>query len=160
MAWLDEIDDASFRGVAFQVEKLTLRGGQRVANHEYPMRNTPYSEPLGGRQKVFSFTGFVDSTNGFAARNAFIAALDTNGSGLLIHPTYGQLQVTAGEYILTENLIEERNISRFALTFYDSGDDVDTTPTADTAQGVSDAADDATSANTGAFATTISESWA
>lgn len=160
MAWIDELDEASFRGVIFQVEKLTLRGGRRLANHQYPRRNRPNSEDMGAKQKVFAFTAFIDSTDGFAARDTFIDALDADGSGLLIHPTYGQQQVMADDWTLSENMVGERNISRFALTFVESGDDVVVTPSTDTASAVNSAAGDATTANTTAFADTTSETWA
>jgi prophage DNA circulation protein len=159
-SWLDELDDASFRGVVFQVQKLTLRGGRRLANHQYPRRNRPNSEDMGSKQRTYAFTAFIDSTDGFAARDAFIDALDTDGSGLLVHPTHGQLQVMVDDWTLSEDLIGERNISRFALTFLESGDDVAITPTTDTAAAVSSAADAATTANSTAFAGTTSETWA
>jgi prophage DNA circulation protein len=152
MAWIDELDDASFRSVAFQVEKDRLRGGKRLANHQYPKRNKPNSEDLGLKQKQFSFDAFIIGVNGvFDAADKLIDALDADGSGLLIHPSYGQLQVQAEDWTRTIDYIKERNIIRFQLTFVESGDTAATTPKADTAHGSAAAADQATSTNTKAF---------
>jgi prophage DNA circulation protein len=161
MAWIDDLDDASFRGVAFEVDKATQRGGRRLANHQYPMRNRPNSEDLGSKQRQYAVTAYIIGTDGvFDARDKLIDALDADGSGLLIHPTYGQLQVMVDDWTETEELIKERNICRFQIMFLDSGDDVATTPTTDTAQASATAADNATSANGAAFASAVSDSWA
>jgi prophage DNA circulation protein len=161
MAWIDDLDDASFRGVAFQVEKLTLRGGRRLANHQYPKRDKPKSEDLGSKQRQYTFTAYVIGTDGvFDMRDQLIAALDAGGSGLLIHPTYGQLQVMPDDWTLSEDLVKEQNICRFQLTFLDSGDDVVTTPTTDTAQVSASAAGDATSANGASFTSAVAGTWA
>jgi prophage DNA circulation protein len=152
MAWLDELDDASFRGVAFQVQKDKLRGGRRLANHQYPLRDKPKAEDLGSKQKQFSFDAYFVGVDGtFDASDKFVDALDAGGSGLLIHPSYGQLQVMVDDWTRSIDYINEQNIIRFQLIFVESGDDVVTTPTADTAQGSATAATNATNANSASF---------
>jgi prophage DNA circulation protein len=161
MAWLDDIADASFRGVAFQVEKPSQRGGRRLANHQYPLRDRPNSEDMGSKQRQYSFDAYVlGVADAFAQRDALIVALDAGGSGLLIHPTYGQLQVMVDDWTETTDLIKEQNICRFKLSFLDSGNSVVTTPTTDTAQVSASAADDATSANATSFTSSTSGTWA
>lgn len=158
MAWIDDLDDASFRGVSFQVQKLRLRGGRRLANHQYPLRDKPNSEDMGAKQKQFSFDAYIIGTDGvFDARDKLITALNTSGSGLLIHPTYGQMKVMAEDWTLSEDLVDEQNICRFQLSFLESGDDVSTTPKADSAQAVQTAANNATSVNGAESANAIAQ---
>ena len=153
MSWIDDLQDASFRGIAFQVEKPSTKGGRRNAKHEYPMRETPNVEDMGAKIAQFTLTAFIIGTSGVLDACAdFRAALRKGGSGLLIHPFYGQMQVNVEDWTETADLIKEQNIVRYSLTFVESGDKVVTTPSADTAQGSATAANNATTANSTSFA--------
>lgn len=160
MSWIDDLEDASFRGVPFQVQKDTLRGGRRLAKHEYPKRDVPYVEDLGAKAKQFTITAYLIGTEDvFAASDRLLNALDTDGSGLLIHPSYRQLQVNCEDYTRSVDYINEQNVVRFQIVFVESGDNVVTTPTADTAQASATAADNATSANASSFSGAVAGSW-
>ena len=50
---------ASFNGVPFEVNAGSIVVGRRVVTHEFPQRDTPYSEDLGRAYRQFSLTGFV-----------------------------------------------------------------------------------------------------
>lgn len=159
--WIDNLQDASFRGVPFQVEKESQKGGRRLANHQYPLRNIPNPEDLGSKQRQYGVTGFIVGTEGvLEARDALIAALDADGAGQLIHPTYGQLQVMVPDWSMNTDLIGEQNIVRFQISFVQAGSNVATTPKSDTAQASQTAATNATDANALAFSDSVSETWA
>ncbi len=38
-----------WRGIAFRFGNYSLRGGRRVAIHEFPTRDDPFTEDLGGK---------------------------------------------------------------------------------------------------------------
>jgi len=152
MAWLDELLDASFRAVPFAVEKNTTKGGRRVANHQYPKRDKPYAEDLGRKQRGYTFDAYTLGANALGARDALITALEAAGAGTLIHPTFGTLRVQCEDWAVTEDLIKERGICRFSLTFVEAGDTPSPTVTADTSAQAGTAANTATSTNQAAFA--------
>ena len=46
--WKMRLRAASFRGVPFGVTADESEGGRRTVTHEFPQRETPYVEDLGG----------------------------------------------------------------------------------------------------------------
>lgn len=109
----------SFRGVPFGTTGHTLDAGRRVATHEFPFRDTPYSEDFGRRAKQFSLDIFVLGDD-FAARNRLEAALNARGPGTLVHPWLGTLQVQVTSFSLSESFGAQR-YSGFSVTFVEAG---------------------------------------
>jgi prophage DNA circulation protein len=151
MAWLDEIEDASFRGVPFSVNKNRAKGGRRGPDHQYPERDKPYAEDLGRKQRGYNLDAYTLGDDAFTARDALITALETKGPGTLIHPTMGSMQVQIRDWSVSEDLVNERLICRFSLVFVEAGDIAVPTVTADTSAQASTAADTATTSNQTAF---------
>ena len=46
--WKMQLRAASFRGVSFGVTADESEGGRRTVTHEFPQREAPYVEDLGG----------------------------------------------------------------------------------------------------------------
>ncbi|HAT2374348.1 TPA: DNA circularization protein [Raoultella ornithinolytica] len=91
MAWETDLQDASFRGVAFDI--ITARDSvQRdIAEHEYPYRNGANIEDLGGKPRSLQCQAVFFGDDYESRLQAFIAALDTRGPGELIHPVFGSM---------------------------------------------------------------------
>ncbi|EOI5842910.1 DNA circularization N-terminal domain-containing protein [Klebsiella pneumoniae] len=91
MAWETDLQDASFRGVAFDI--ITARDSvQRdIAQHEYPYRNGANIEDLGGKPRSLQCQAVFFGDDYESRLQAFIAALDTRGPGELIHPVFGSM---------------------------------------------------------------------
>lgn len=121
MSWRDDLRPASFRGVEFGVSSASTERGRRVVQHEYPLRDTPYSEDLGRKQKAFTVEAYVLGDDCKAKRDALIDALEQSGPGQLVHPYYGTVQVVAGPYTITQSPTEGR-IERFSIPFYEAGE--------------------------------------
>ncbi len=92
---------ASFRLIPFLVTSSTLNAGRKIITHEYPNETFRYDEDLGGKLRKFSLTAVV-SKEYFERRTLLIAALNQAGSGLLIHPFYGAIQVSVPNYYIRE----------------------------------------------------------
>ncbi len=152
MAWLDDIQDASFRGVPFYVEKDSAKGGRRVANHQYPKRDKPYAEDLGRKQESYTLEAFTLGDTAIADRNRLLAALRAGGPGTLVHPTLGSLRVQVGDWALSEDLVGEMRRCRVTLTFFEAGDIATPTVTTDTSAQAGAAAGAATTGNQAVFA--------
>lgn len=133
---------ASFRGVPFEVDGVEATGGRRVVLHEYPLRDTPYSEDLGRRAREFSVRGFLVQGRGydyFQARADLLAALEAYGPGELVHPWHGEMRVAAEEYRLRESM-ERGGLLELDIRFREAGQLVNPAAAADTAGGVATAA--------------------
>lgn len=119
-AWRLQLLPASFRNVAFFVPSAETSGGRRSVLHTFPGRETGYAEDLGKIPRGFSIEGYVVGTDYFPARNALINALEAPGSGKLIHPYYGEIDVQAGGYTVRE-MQDEGGMARFTMSFDDAG---------------------------------------
>jgi len=120
MAWRDELQAGSFRGVGFVVDATELQSGRRVVSHVYPQRDVPYGEDLGRQARRFSFEAVVLGADYLAAKNKLLAACEALGPGELIHPYYGARQVLCAEVRVRES-INEGGVARFSFTFTEAG---------------------------------------
>lgn len=92
----DQLRPASFKGVPFFVEEAGLEVGRRTQVHDYPQRDRPFVEDLGRATRVITLTAFVVGDDYIAQAEKLLGALETKGSGTLVHPWHGTMQATAG----------------------------------------------------------------
>lgn len=160
-AWRQSLRQASFRGAPFHIEHGTKTGGRRIALHEYPKRDEPYAEDMGRRTKMFDCVAYLiegDQKLGIdyrQARNGLMQALDKEGPGLLIHPTWDELQVVCERYNLTEGR-DKGGFCTFEIRFIEAGSQANKSNSANTQTGVSNAASGMSSQSGGAFQNTLS----
>lgn len=92
--WRAQLQPASWRGLPFLVRAETVRGGRRVAVHEYPNKDDVWPEDLGKLPRAFALEGFVVGDDCAVQRQALQDASEAEGPGELVHPTFGSLVVT------------------------------------------------------------------
>ena len=83
-SFFNNLREASFRGARFEVDEVEASGGRRVVLHEYPLRDTPYSEDLGRRAREFSVRGYIIQGRTYdyaSARADVLKALEAYGPG-------------------------------------------------------------------------------
>lgn len=97
-----------------------MEGGRRTASHEFPFRDDPYVEDLGGKQKTFTVEAFVIGDDYFVKRDALLDALDKEGPGTLVHPYFGEKTLQVDTYRLRETMNDGRMAS-FSITFKQTG---------------------------------------
>jgi len=142
-AWRNKMQPASFRGVSFSVVSTEGQVGRRNALHEYPQRDLPYAEDLGRKAREFTIEGFVIGENYMAGRDKLIDALEAFGSGELVHPYRGRLQVVVSSPARVSESTAEGGMARFSMTFSESGEPVNPASRTDTGAAVESAADKA-----------------
>lgn len=128
--WRDHINEASFRGVPFGVLSADATYGRQVAIHEYPYRDSVWVEDLGRSARRFTLRGFLvqdslayQAGDVFSQRDNLIAACETSGSGLLVHPTLGELTVYVPDGGLRiEESVDSERVFVFSLAFVEAGD--------------------------------------
>lgn len=120
MAWPEQLQDASFRGVPFSVLLSDAIVGRRGAVHEYPQRDKPWVEDLGRRARAMSLDAIVIGADYMARRDRLVRALEEAGPGELVHPYFGRMQVSVIEARISEGTADGGS-ARFALSFLESG---------------------------------------
>lgn len=118
MSILSQTQAASFKNAVFLLRDDRTEGGRKTVTHEFPNRDTREVEDLGQMQKSFSITGIIHDGNGtyFKDRDTLLEALESPGSGILVHPFFGSIQVSLINYVLTQSFTD-LNRAVFAMTF-------------------------------------------
>lgn len=147
MSWRDLLLPAAFRGVPFFYQDTEFEGGRRLANHEFPKRETGYIKDLGKRNRQYNITSYVlDDEDYFTARDALISALEEEGSATLDHPYLGPLTVNIEKFRMHETRAEGA-MARFEITAFDAGDNPSPESSDDTQDESDEASDDADDEN-------------
>ncbi|KJZ09423.1 hypothetical protein TW85_22000 [Marinomonas sp. S3726] len=98
MSWRDRLRVGSFRGVEFSVDGAGGSGGRRVALHEYPQQEKYHAEDLGLKAEAERLTVYLVGANYDLARDKLMAALKKPGSGKLVHPYLGTLNIQVQDF--------------------------------------------------------------
>jgi prophage DNA circulation protein len=116
MAWRDEMQKASFRGVPFHVRSSDGDIGRRNVVHSYPLKDEAYGEDLGKKAREFTLQAFAIGENYMASRDAFEEAIEATGPGELVHPWRGRMNVIVTRCTPRES-IEEGGMVSWTVTF-------------------------------------------
>ncbi|EJM27790.1 DNA circularization protein [Pseudomonas sp. GM25] len=116
MNWRDRLLPASFRGVGFWIDQAKTPVGRKGQLHEYPQRDLPFFEDLGQQAKTHDLTAFIIGADCLEQRDKLLQALE-QGSGELVHPWLGRLQVKVGECDMTHTR-QDGGMVTFSLKFY------------------------------------------
>lgn len=101
--------EGSFRNVPFLIYKEQReRGGRNIVKREYPLRESGGADDLGPKLPAFTFTVIVQGDDAQAQRKALRDALYAPGTGELIHPDYGTLNVLIDSFESRYNVSEQR----------------------------------------------------
>jgi prophage DNA circulation protein len=119
--WKEKLRQASFRGIEFYVSSSDIEGGRRIAKHEFPQKDIPFVEDLGKKAKSFPIEAYVIGDDYMDRRDLLIDALDKEGSGLLVHPYYGELNLQVSDWKVKETK-DEGGMATFSITFEQTGD--------------------------------------
>ncbi|PHM47083.1 DNA circularization protein [Xenorhabdus miraniensis] len=91
MSWRDDLQDAAFRGVKFDVLHTQDSISRDHTDHEYPFIDGADVMDLGRKARNFRLSAFLWGDNYKRQLDTLIQALDTPGTGELIHPIYGSV---------------------------------------------------------------------
>lgn len=118
--WRKTLRTPSFRGVRFNLSDTESQFGRRIAEHEFPKRDEPYSEDLGRKARTFSFEAYINGFEYFRQRDKLIAACEKSGPGKLVHPYLGTKNVVCTECTVRESA-REGGMATFRLAFREAG---------------------------------------
>jgi prophage DNA circulation protein len=146
--WRQHLTPASFRQAIFQfhVESGGKASGRRVAIHEFPKRNEPYTEDMGRKVRKWTVQGYIIispfNTDYIPQRDALVEALEADGPGWLKLPTFEPELVMVDGYTCEESR-EKGGFVTFNMTFCERGRPVAYDVQEDTSQQVSVASNQA-----------------
>lgn len=120
MGWRENYQQASFKGARFYVDSIDGQYGRRNVTHEYPDRDTPYTEDLGRKAREFSISAYLVGSDYQIQRDALIAACESAGPGQLIHPYKGRMTVCCKGLTVRESR-KDGGYCELSLTFIEDG---------------------------------------
>ena len=92
MAWADNLLDAKFRGIVFDITDIEDAADRSLAEHAYPYVDGADIEDLGAGAKSISVHAIFFGDDYETRLQAFLAALDAPGAGELVHPVFGSFK--------------------------------------------------------------------
>lgn len=119
--WQSRIRQASYRGVPFGVADAGLEAGRRAVVHEFPQRELPYVEDMGAAPDRFTLQAFVLGSDYMTRRDRLEAELKKPGSGVLVHPWYGELEVAQFAPYRVRHSAQDGGMAVFELSFCRQG---------------------------------------
>lgn len=122
MSWIDNLQDASLRGIPFKVDEDEATFGRRVQVHEYPNRDKPWAEDMGRATRRFSVQAYLVGDDYFEQRNRLIEAVEKPGSCTLVHPFYGEMTVIVTDEVRVSHTKDEGRMCRVSFSFIESGE--------------------------------------
>ncbi|TAM50232.1 MAG: multidrug DMT transporter [Paraburkholderia sp.] len=122
-SYFEQLRPASFRGMQFVSLGADGTFGRRNALHEYPKRDTPWSEDMGRAARRFQVTGYIVGDDVIQKRDVMIKLCETEDTGELVHPTYGRRTVSLMEFRVIERWDKARYFE-LQFDFVESGERV------------------------------------
>ena len=92
MAWIQTLQDASFRGTVFDIVKTDDTADRALAEQSYPYRNGADIEDMGRGARHISIEAVFYGADYEARLQWFLGQLDLPGSGELVHPVFGSFK--------------------------------------------------------------------
>ncbi|MCK5019191.1 MAG: DNA circularization N-terminal domain-containing protein [Candidatus Peribacteraceae bacterium] len=127
MGFADKLQPASFRGVSFLVNTESVERGKKVVLHEYPNSDNRFVEELGKLPPIFSVEAIIHGEDALNHRLRLENVLEITGLGKLIHPVYGELDVTSLDFSVSSNQTAIGEV-RFSIRFAQSRANISPAP--------------------------------
>ncbi|WP_405424307.1 DNA circularization protein [Pantoea stewartii] len=91
MAWSDSLQDASFRGVRFDVKNMRDSVERALGVSEYPYKDGADLEDLGAQPRSLQLQAVFWGDDYESRLQTFLEALNKRGSAELVHPVFGSM---------------------------------------------------------------------
>lgn len=98
MSWKNELQDASFRGIYFECSTIKDAVSKAQAIHQAPFSDEASIEDVGKDPRKISINAIFTGNTYKADSDQLIDALNSRGSGVLIHPIYGMCNASVANY--------------------------------------------------------------
>lgn len=116
-ATLFNLFPASFRGIPFLMRVDSKSAGRKTVTFEFPNQDISYVEDLGALPASFNITAWIATVDYPQGRDRLEDALNQAGPGILVHPLYGNIEVTLNEAYTVSERMSEYGRCEFTMTF-------------------------------------------
>jgi len=89
MAWSQDLETATFRGLSFEVVSISDRIEHRVVEHEFPYRDGAELEDTGRKARPTTVQAAFHGPNALVELAAFVKIADEGKTGTFRHPLLG-----------------------------------------------------------------------
>lgn len=110
----------SFKGIPFQVEVADSEHSRRGAEGEFPFGETTAYVDMGRKIRRYHITGRMQENSHVADTAALIAAVETPGPGVLVHPTRGVLTVACTSLSISDEVEDGQGITKLTMDFVEA----------------------------------------
>lgn len=121
MGWATELQDASFRGIQFECTSTNDAVSKALSIKQAPYSNDAEIEDMGNNPHDISINAIYSGEDYKTWLDALEAALLATGSGELIHPIHGIMQVHVVDYSVDHNA-ENYDACTIAIKFIQAKD--------------------------------------
>lgn len=121
-AWHTILQDASFKGIGFDVMNLDETDGKVLVEHAKPFTNGVMLEDMGTQGRQVQVSAVFWGKQYHSRLNKLLETLAENGSGVLVHPIWGRMpnMIAASWHIRHE--AESVDYATLDITFRESGE--------------------------------------
>lgn len=116
MSWTNTLQDASFRGVPFEVLGVGDEGGKTLAVIQLPYVNGGNIDDMGNEPEAIAVRALLRGDDYETRLQTLLSALRTQGPGELVHPIFGAVQVLAARWRV-EHDAERRDQAELSIQF-------------------------------------------
>lgn len=113
---------ASFKGIPFEAMEVSSEHGRRGAEGEFPFGESTAYADLGRKIRTFSLSGRLAENSHVADAAAMIAAAESKGSGPLVHPTRGLINVACRSLKVSDDVMEGKGVTTLDFDFVEAND--------------------------------------
>lgn len=120
MSWADLLQDPTFRGVPLEVVSTSRQGGKQLAQHQVPYTNGAELQDMGNEPHGFDLRVIVRGESYEADLARLVAALELSGTGDLVDPIIGTVQVMVAHWAIDHNA-EAPDSCELSIRFLEQG---------------------------------------
>lgn len=120
--WHTILQDASFKGVRFDVMSLEESDGKTLVEHAKPFANGTLLEDMGTTGRQIQVSAVFWGKQYHSRLNQLLETLAEQGSGVLVHPVWGRLQNMVAASWSVRHEADYVDYATLDITFRESGD--------------------------------------
>lgn len=117
MVSLEQLNEASFKGISFPCNETSTSVGRNQVKHRFINSDINHIEDLGLEPRVYRLTAIITSDDYFNLRDRLFSAIEEGGKGVLIHPFYGRIENAVARPISVEETVSTLGSLEIPLVF-------------------------------------------
>lgn len=111
---------SSFKGVPFEAVSSADDFGRRGVEYEYPTAEHVNYTDLGRKIRKYKLEGRIVSGLHGPLSNAMVAAVESPGPGILLHPIFGPVQVSCSTLTVGVEYIDKKRYTKLEFEFIEA----------------------------------------